>query len=229
VNRVRWMRAKFPGSIRQIGKQLQKAGFTADSGEGFVVDRIRDEYVEARYFERIAFQQSVSDPFGNTFVVERLDFRTVDFTLTKNFPELELRMAPRGLKGFTSGLLKASGFSMELEQHSVKLNKWISAIERELATKVSIRAALTSGIELQKGTKARIAVTSPDDVRAGLAQLVHDYPFELETVEIDFPFGKSSQRVVLTSDSSVRYSAKAPEEVISAIRAAFESTGAAKK
>ena len=229
MNRVRWMRAKFPGSIRQIGKQLQKAGFTAESGEGFVVDRIRDEYVEARYFERIAFQQSVSDPFGNTFVVERLDFRAVDFTLTKDFPELELRMAPRGLRGFTSGLLKASGFSMEIEQHNVKLSKWISAIERELATKISIRAAITSGIELQKGAKARIAVTGPADVRAGLAELVPNYPFELETVEIDFPFGKSSHKVVLTADSSLRYSAKTPEEVTSAIRVAFESTGTTKK
>jgi hypothetical protein len=118
---------------------------------------------------------------------------------------------------------------MELEQHNVKLSKWISAIERELATKISIRAAVTSGIELQKGTKARIAVTGPADIRTGLAELVPNHPFELETVEIDFPFGKSSHKVVLTSDSGLRYSAKTPEEVISAIRAAFESTGATKK
>ena len=62
-----------------------------------------------------------------------------------------------------------------------------------------------------------------------MAELVPNYPFELETVEIDFPFGKSSHKVVLTSDSGLRYSAKTPEEVISAIRAAFESTGATKK
>ena len=82
------MRAKFPGSVRNIGKQLQKAIFRADSEQGFVVDRIRDEYLEARYFERISFQQSVSDPFGNTLSGGASDFRKVEFTLTKTFRNL---------------------------------------------------------------------------------------------------------------------------------------------
>src|SRR5690242_17695980 len=106
------MQAKFPGSVRQLGKQLQKAAFTRTSDQGFVVDRLRDDYLEARFVERIAFQQTVKDPFGNNYVVERLDFKEVDFTVTKTFPELELRMPPRGLRGFASELLRASGFSM---------------------------------------------------------------------------------------------------------------------
>jgi hypothetical protein len=219
------MRAKFPGSIRQIGRQLQKASFTADSDEGFVVDRIRDEYLEARYFERVSFQQSITDPFGKTFVVERLEFRQVDFTITKTFPELELRMAPRGLKGFTSGLLKASEFSMELEQCTVELRPWISAIERGLDTKIAIRAAVASGIELQGGARAKIAITGPADVRSGLAELVPSHPYQLETVQIDYPFGRSILKIFLSSDSSLRYSANAPEEVVHTIRAAFQTAG----
>jgi hypothetical protein len=229
VNRIKWMRALFPGSIRDIGRHLQKAAFSDESGEGFVVDRVRDEYLEARYFERISFQQSVSDPFGNTFVVERLDFRVVDFTLTKTFPELELRMAPRGLRGFTSGLLKASGFSMQLEEHSVKLTKWISAIERELASKVSVRGAIASGIELRGGAKGKVAVSGPSDVRPGLAGLIPNHPYELETVEIDLAFGGSPQRIILGSDSGLKYGAKAPEGLISSIRSAFGVTGATRR
>jgi hypothetical protein len=229
VNRIKWMRAQFPSSIRNIGKHLQEAAFTDESGLGFLVDRVRDDYLEARYCERISFQQSVSDPFGKTFMVERIDFRVVDFTLTKTFPELELRMAPRGLRGFASGLLKASGFSMQLEEHSVKLTKWISAIERELASRVSVRAAVASGIELLGGAKGKIAVAGPSDVRAGLAGLIPNHPYELETVEIDVAFGGFPQRIILSSDSGLRYGIKAPEELISSVRSALESTGAPRR
>ena len=226
MNRVKWMRAKFPGSIRSIGKQLQKANFSPETDQGFVVDRIRDEYLEARYFERVAFQESINDPFGNTFLVDRLTFREVDFTLTKTFPELELRMAPRGLKGFASGLLKASGFSMELEQHTVKLGKWISAIERDLKDKTSMRAAVASGIDLGGGIMAKIAVTGPIDVRPGLTSLIPTHPYELETVQIDYPFGSSTQRLILGADSTLKYGARIPQEVIDLIRDALQAASA---
>lgn len=225
VNRVRWMRAQFPGSIRQIGKQLQRASFTADTDQGFVVDRVRDEFLEARYFERIAFQESVTDPFGNTFVVERLDFREVDFTLTKTFPELELRMPPRALRGFTSGLLKASGFSMELSSHKVVLSEWIRALERDLRTKISVRSLVASGVELTGGAAARVAITGPSDVRTALAELIPANRYDLDTIQIDFPYERNSQRIILASDSSVRYGERTPPEILESLRKAFEATG----
>ena len=216
------------GQVSRIDKAAwettPKAVFTDDSGQGFVVDRVRDESLEARYFERVSFQESVSDPLGNTFVVERLAFREVDFTLTKTFPELELRMAPRGLRGFTSGLLKASGFSMELASQNVDLAKWVSAMERETASKISIRAAIAAGLELSGGATARIGIAGPTDVRLALIELTNNRHYLLESVQLEYSFGRSTQKIVLSSDSSVRYGDKRPQEVVDAVRVAFNKT-----
>lgn len=222
--RVRWMRAKCPSTIRQLAKQLQNSKFTTESDEGFVIERVRDEFLEARYIERISFQQSISDPFGNTFVIDRLEFRQVDFTLTKAFPELELRMPPRGLKGFTGALLKASGFTMELEQHAVRLSKWIAALERQLGAKLIPRAAVASEIELEDGASARLAISGHRDIRPSLASLLPNRAYELETMQLDCRFDQSIEKLTLSSDCTARYSPSAPEELITAIRVALQST-----
>ncbi|HWR17216.1 MAG TPA: hypothetical protein VN577_20475 [Terriglobales bacterium] len=161
--------------------------------------------------------------------MDRLEFREVDFTLTKAFPELELRMAPRALRGFSSALLKASDFTMELEQHPVKLSKWVAGIERQLHSKVSIGSAIASGIELEGGARAKISIQSPNDVRPGLAQLIPKHPFELETIEIEFEYDRARHKAVLSTDSTLRYGTKMPDDVLSILRSSFEATRAAKE
>jgi hypothetical protein len=223
MKRNKWMRAQFPGTIRQIAKQLQRDGFSEESGRGFLVDRVRDDYLEARYIEKVAFQESVHDPFGTTIMIERLSYREIDFTLAKTFPELELRMAPRGLGGFTSGLLKASGFSMQLETQKISTERWTRAIERQIGSKIAMRAVLVGGLELAEGTQARVIFSAPNDVRPGIKELLAGRHYTMETVQIEYPASGLNHRIVLGSDSTVRYGERFPPEELQAIKVALQS------
>lgn len=225
MNRIRWMSAKFPGSIRQLGKGLQQIRFTEESGQGFIIDRIRDDSLEARYIERVAFTESLTDPFGNNFTINRLEYRVADFTLSKTFPELELRMPPRGLKGLTNGLQKASEHSMVLEQNIIKVRRWVSAIERNVGSKVVIRGAVATGIELEEGATAKIAISGPRDVRSGFSELAPKRQYNWDSVQIDYPGDTGKYRIVLGADSSIRFDPDTPEELISSIRDALRNTG----
>jgi hypothetical protein len=223
MKRTKWMRAQFPGTTRQIAKQLQRDGFSEESGRGFLVDRVRDDYLEARYIEKVSFQESVHDPFGATIMIERLSYREIDFTLAKTFPELELRMAPRGLGGFTGGLLKASGFSMELENHKVSTERWTRAIERQIGVKIAMRSVLVGGLELAEGAQARVVFSAPNDVRPGIKELLGGRRYTVDTVQIEYPVNGSNHRVVIGSDSTVRYGERFPPEELEAIKVALQS------
>ena len=118
---------------------------------------------------------------------------------------------------------------MQLEPHEVKLTKWISAIERELGSKISIGSAVASGVELHGGATARIAVTAPSDVEIGSRRIAPEPHLRIRNRRDWYSFGNSPQKVILSSDSSVRFSARTPDEVMSAIRTALESTGTRKQ
>jgi hypothetical protein len=222
MKRLKWMRVTSAVTIRDMAKQLQKAAFREGLGSGFLLDRARDRSLDARYIERLEFVESFLDPFGKNQVVERVAYKEVGFTLSKGFPELELRMPPRGLTAFMNGLMKASGFSMSIEGYSVDLLRWAKGIERSLGVKAAIRGALASDIELEGGATARIAVVAPKDARPGLTEVLMGKQYKLRSLQIEYSWNSSLQRVVLSSDCAIQYSERLTEDELDAIRDALE-------
>jgi len=216
------MRVTSDVTMRDMAKQLQKAAFREGLDSGFLLDRARDNSLDARYIERLAFVESFLDPFGISQVVDRVAYKEVSFTLAKNFPELELRMPPRGLAAFMNGLMKASGFSMSIESYSVDLLRWAKGIERGLGVKAGVRGAVASDIELEGGATARIAVVAPKDARAGLTEVLMGKQYKLRSLQIEYGWNGSLQRIVLSSDCAIRYSERLTEHELDAIRNALE-------
>jgi hypothetical protein len=46
------------------------------------------------------FVETFIDPFGNNHAVNRVLYKQIDFRLTKDLPQLELRTPPRGCRFF---------------------------------------------------------------------------------------------------------------------------------
>jgi hypothetical protein len=222
MKRLRWMRVTSDVAMRDMAKQLQKAAFREGLDNGFLLDRARDNSLDARYIERLEFVESFLDPFGKSQVVDRVAYKEVSFTLAKHFPELELRMPPRGLSAFMNGLMKASGFSMSIESCSVDLLRWTKGIEKGLGVKAGIRGALASDIELEGGATARIAVIAPKDARPGLTEVLVGKQYKLRSLQIEYSWHGFLQRIVLSSDCTIRYSERLTEDELDAIRNALQ-------
>ena len=52
MNRVRWLNAQWPSSMRTIGNKLKAMPFSEDSMDGFAIERVRDDFIEGRYIEK---------------------------------------------------------------------------------------------------------------------------------------------------------------------------------
>jgi hypothetical protein len=57
---------------------------------GFRVERVRNDVLDATYFERQTWTERAVDPFGRESVFERTGYKSLRFTISKTYPELEL-------------------------------------------------------------------------------------------------------------------------------------------
>ena len=86
MNRIRWLNAQWPSSMRTIGNKLKAMPFSEDSMDGFAIERVREDVNEGRYIDKNIYQEVNSDPFGKEEVIERTGYRSTDFTLVSQFP-----------------------------------------------------------------------------------------------------------------------------------------------
>src|SRR5687768_2763888 len=93
--RHRWLRAEWPLSIRALAARLKAVPFSVATSQGFVIDRVRDRSIEARFVERTEFTETIVDPFGTETQLPRLQFIQCPFAVYEEFPQLELIDCPR--------------------------------------------------------------------------------------------------------------------------------------
>lgn len=218
MKRLKWLRAESRSSIREIAKQLQREAFREGVDTGFLLDRARDNALEARYVERIEFTETFMDPFGNSQTATRVVYKEVDFTLTKKFPGLELRMPPRGLAAFVNRLMKASNFSMTIENCNVDVLRWTRAIEKAIGAKAGIKGAIATDIELGEGAVAKVGIVAPKDVRPALAEILGGRKHKLSNLQLEYNADGLTQRLMLSADCAVRYSEHLADSDLDAVR-----------
>lgn len=210
MRRVRWLAAKWPVSMRTLATRMKGQAFTSDSFDGFVVQRVRDNLIEAHYIEKLSYQETVVDPFGREAVFERIRYRTIDFTLFSEFPNIELREAHRSTREFLSKLIELCSFSVTIEPIAVDLLRWVEDIQRDIKVKSIVDSVQVSGLELEAGIHAKVLIKGDSDVRAALDRLAFAKKFELEKVQVKAKMRAGGQPVPIHISSSG--TAKIPED-----------------
>lgn len=74
ARRYRWLKAQWPISMKTLGRRLKAKEFNGDATHGFVIDRLRDDLLEARYVERVEYTETITDPFGKELSSNVLNF-----------------------------------------------------------------------------------------------------------------------------------------------------------
>ena len=208
MRRVRWLSAKWPVSMRTIASRMKNRLFVAGSVDGFVVDRVRDDFIEAHYIEKISFQEVITDPFGEQSLFERVGYRQINFTLHSGFPNIELSDPHRNTRAFTSRILELCDFAVSIEPLSLNLLDWVSQIETRLETSVLIDSLQISGVELEPGVQSKMLIHGLSDVRPAMDKITQDRNFELEKLQMKV---KVDSRLIPVQISNIG-AAKIPEE-----------------
>jgi hypothetical protein len=188
---------------------MKASAFTQDSYDGFLVERVRETSIAARYIEKLTYQETITDPFGNEEMFNYVTYRQVAFNLFTDFPNIELWDAPRGIQTYLSKLLELSDFSLSVNPLQVKLMDWVEALNTQIAKKLIIDSLQVSGLELEEGVNAKVLVQGDKDVREALNRLTKNKRYILEKLQIKVPFDGKITPIYLANNGT----AKIPEEI----------------
>lgn len=217
MSRYKWFRAEWPFPMRTLAERLKAKSFGDGSSDGFVIDRLRDDFIEARYVERVEYTDKVVDPFGKELSFERVEFKQWEFRASSTGPGLELLDAPRSTQGLVSRLTEASDFALAISPLSVNVLAWAASFQ-ELAKVSGIVDSLQVGaLELERGILAKTVIKGDRDVREACTLLTKGKRYSLEKVQLRLQ-GTKNDVILLTNLGSAKVDVDDPSELVVALR-----------
>ncbi|WP_241292709.1 hypothetical protein [Burkholderia stabilis] len=220
MKRYRWLKAAWPISMRLLAKRLQVKSFDEAAAEGFVIDRVRDNYIEARYVERVEYDDTITDPFGKELSFHRIDYRQCEFRASVEGPGIELIDAPRTIQTMISRLAEITDFRLAISPLSVNPIFWAQEIQRCLDVRGLVDSIQIGALELSAGVDARVLIRSSKDALAAGNKLVEGKKHLIEKVQLRLPSERRTA-LVLSRNGTVRLDSDVPADVLPAIRDAL--------
>lgn len=221
MKRYRWLRAKWPISMRVLARRLKAKGFEEGRTEGFVLDRARDDWLEARFVERIEYDDTVVDPFGKELSFHRVEYRQCEFRASVDSPGLELVDAPRAVQAAISGLAEATEFGLAIAPLNLNVLAWAKGVQRLANVGGVVDSVQIGAIELAPGITAKALVRGSSDVILASARLVDGKKHVIEKVQLKIA-GSRKAAIVLAANGTVRIDSDVPSDTVVSIRAALQ-------
>jgi len=224
MKRVRWLSATWPVPMRVLGSRMKDFTFTPDSFDGFVIERIRDNSIEASFIEKVAYSEVTTDPFGKEDVFERVIYRSVSFSLFSEFPHIEIKDSQRSTKEFISKLLELCNFSLTVSPISANLFDWVECLEMNLEQTIFVDSLQLSGLVLEEGISAKILLKGNKDVREAVTHFAPNNNFNLEKFQVKVKMDQKSIPIHLSSTGAATIPPDYFEELLPVIRASLPLT-----
>lgn len=222
MTRRRWLRAEWPMAIRTLAKRVRQQEFSEGRASGFILDRVRDDSLEARFVERYEYTETVSDPYGKELKFDRLEFRQTAFRATPGWPGLELIDAPRSTQSLVSGLLEASNFELAVSPIEVNVLAWADELQRALGAEAVIDSLQVAALMVADGIKAKVMLKGERDVRAACKEMLQGRKHVLEKLQLRVTVGTTRATVVLTNGASAKVDGiDVPVELVEHLRASL--------
>ena len=219
MSRYRWMQADWPEPTRILAKQLRAHTFSTEESSGFILDRVRDDFLEARHIERYEFQETVADPFGNEVTFDRLEFRQTSFRAAPGWPGLELVDAPRSSRSFVSQLLEATSFTLPTASLTVDVLLWADAFQHAFGSPIVIDSIQLGSLLVDDGVSAKVILKGDKDVRAACKELIRGRKHVIEKLQCRVVRGHLRASLVMANNAAVKIDGHdLHDEVLKALR-----------
>jgi hypothetical protein len=192
--------------------------FREDSVNGFIIDRVRDNFINGKYVEKISYQETLITPFGNEQVFDRVLYRQLEFNLFSTFPNIEFWDAPRSTQGYVSKLMELNNFAVTLSPLSVDLLKWVAALQTLVDRKLTIDSLQISGLDLEPNVTARISINGEKDVREALQRVTKGKKFDLDRVQVKLLHEGQTINIQMANTGAVKLEESLVEGLIPALR-----------
>ena len=88
--------------------------FNSKSTSGFMVDKRSSNSLESRFVEKVVLTDTLTDPFGNAYSQERIQFNELRFLLRTQRPQLTVWNSNPAFKAFSGRLLELADFRLSI-------------------------------------------------------------------------------------------------------------------
>ena len=221
MNRIRWFHAQIPMSMRSMADKIGGSPLEIDGDMGFKITRVRQDSIQASYYERFAWTESGVDPFGREFSYERESYKVVRFVLSKNYPELEIIDAPRGLSSLFSRFAELTDFGFTIQPLRVDVLQWAEALRTHYDGTFRVASMSVTDLGVEEGVTGTLTVTSRnEDVQAAASRLLSRREYTIQKLQLALRSKASTALLTLTSDGGLKSSIELETDVVDAVRRA---------
>ncbi len=217
MTRRRWISAKWPITMREIARRMQKADDIQENEKGFIVERVRDDFVEAKYFERLQTIERLIDPFGRESEIDRVQYLQINFTAFDGPLGLEIVGTSKDVRKLTNSLEKICEYKLILSAISVDPIAWAVEISRCSGIEYYTESIQISNMYVGPGISAKLVVTGTVDVGELTGRFVHDRSHVIEKVKIQAK-SRPKSSVILTNGAAATTAGAESGRISSAVR-----------
>ncbi len=219
--RLRWMfvapvtRATLAHAVDAV----RKDEYVVDAQSGFIVERVRPGFIEARFIERFERLEDIFNPFGEAQRVTRVEYQQTRFRLSQERPQLEIYDGPRSISPLLNRLSMSLGPDSTAEAPVADVMKWLRMLTVHV-NDVWVTSAQIARLSLSETVSARLTVSGTEDVRKFVKEMVGDRKFRFERLDLVGSYQGSPVRFELKEEGRATIRS-GPEELLEHLRNAL--------
>lgn len=218
ARRYRWLKAHWPISMKTLGRRLKAWEFQGDATHGFVIDRLRDDLLEARYVERVEYTETITDPFGKELSFERVEFRQSHFRATAYGAGLEIRDPPRTVQPLMNRLSEATDFEVTISPYTVDVLAWAARFLNASGLSCHVDSLQMSDLQLEEGVVAKVVLKGDRDVRLASTKLALNRRYHLERIQLRLDLPKAGTIALSNAGAATLSVDHADEDILEHLR-----------
>jgi hypothetical protein len=207
--------------MKTLGRRLKAREFQGDATHGFVIDRLRDDLLEARYVERVEYTETITDPFGKELSFERVEFRQSHFRATAYGSGLEIRDPPRSVQPLMNRLSEATDFAVTISLYSVDVLAWAARFQTASGFSCHVDLLRMSDLQLEEGVMAKVVLKGDRDVREACTKLAAHRRYLLDRIQLRLDVPKAGTVVLSHTGAATLSVDKADEELLEHLRSSL--------
>lgn len=227
MKRVKWLAGSWPLSMRQLAQRIRADVLTPERMSGFLVTRVRENSIEARFIEKIVSEETITDPFENEIRFERISYIETAFRFSDEFPEVELRNAPRSIGPFSSRVSQICSFEAGWANLNVDVLMWADNVQEQIGNQIVIDRAHVKDVVFDEAVNFEATLSGTRDVRPSMKALLGERQHTLDKLHFSVNSGAREVRVQISADGSMQAPNDIPDELVLAIRQALPRKPAA--
>ncbi|AZF10250.1 hypothetical protein C4J93_2052 [Pseudomonas sp. R2-37-08W] len=213
MTRIKWYKFSSSLDAETLNSKINKRKFNQYSSDGFQISSFRKDRIEARYIERIEYDESQKDPFGETITTRRIVYRDTQFKIFFSSNTLEIINPGRNLNTFIMKLGEASGFNFSIEPISLDIRK-LTYTNNFLASNFQNTSISISQIDLGEGTSAKITATGGLNIKETVEQLIAGRAYYISALTFKSTTRDFVASFVITRDGGLKTAGKDSNRLI---------------